>query len=391
MFFAQYQREGRLFLDRSRQTGLLLIFIVAVMLSVPFAYWRVGALTGLVEMLKLLALYLLVVQLVDSRRRLRIYLLVLGLLTVHIAGGAFLDYLRGASHHAQGIDRAIGETSIARNPNQLGTTLAVTVPPLLLLALYRPLRRWRILFGLATLLCVITMALTGSRASLLGFLAGMGYLWWRSRRRLLLATLALPLLVASFVALPDQYRVRYGTLTSGQLDPSSQGRVATWISGLHMVIDRPLFGVGIACFGTAHATDYSSESIRNWMEPHSLYVQVFAELGLVGGAVFALLFIEFFRLNRRVTRRLAAAGDRWSFERTILQGLFTGFVVLIVSGVFGHSLTRYTWYVYSGLGLCILRLYLSETEVTLPADAGSLDAPGSRVPGDKLVPREAIE
>lgn len=374
MFFGQQQREGRLWLDRSRQTGLLFAFVGAVLLSVPFAYWPRGAGQGFIEILKLVALYLLIVHLVDTHLRLRIYIWLLSLLTLYIAADALVAYFHGGYFFAQGIDRAVGETSVANNPNQLGTTMAVAVPLFLLLAAHRPLRGWRILFGLGALISTLTMALTGSRASLLGFIAGMAFLWWRSRHRLLLAAVGVPLLIAGFLALPDQYQTRYGTITREELDGSSLGRVQTWVAGLEMVRDRPVFGVGIRCFGTAHAADYSPGARRNWLESHSLYVQVLAELGLVGAVVFVLLFFEFLRLNRRAARELAAKERSWSLERAVLDGIFAGFLVLLVSGIFGHSLLRYTWYVYAALGVCILRLYESQAGLAAPREIGARDA-----------------
>jgi putative inorganic carbon (hco3(-)) transporter len=362
VLLAQYRREGRIFIDRSRQTTLLMVFLLAVLLSVPFAYWRAGALSGFMEMIKLGVFYLLIVHLIDSRQKLRIFVWVFSALTVYIAATAFGDYLSGSSFFAQGIDRAVGETSVANNPNQLGTTMAVAIPFFLLLALHRPLgwRRW--LFALATPLLLATMAVTGSRASLLGFLGGTVLLWWTSRRRVLLGVLGLLLLVAGFTIMPDQYRTRYSTITKEELDGSSQARVATWITGLQMVADRPAFGVGIRCFGTAHAMKYSGGGERNWLESHSLYVQVLAELGLIGGILFFMLLYEFMRFNRHVARALGAAGERWRFEALLLKALFVGFVTLLITGIFGHSLLRHTWYVYAGLGLCIWRLYCSDPE-----------------------------
>lgn len=357
MLFAQYRREGRLFIDRSRQTTLLLLFLVAVLLSVPLAYWPAGALGGFVEMVKLVIFYLLVAHLIDTRRKLRVFVWALSLLTVYIAVTAFGDYLRGSSFFAQGIDRAVGETSVANNPNQLGTTMAVAVPFFLLLALHRPLgwRRW--LFALPTPLLIATMAVTGSRASLLGFLGGAVYLWWTSRRRLLLGILGLLLLAGGFFALPDQYRERYSTITREELDGSSQARLQTWMTGVKMIADRPVFGVGVRCFGTAHAAGYSPEGRRNWLESHSLYIQVMAELGLVGGLLFLALLVEFLRFNRRTARRIASPEGRWGYEETLLKALHAGFLTLLISGIFGHSLLRHTWYVYAALGLCVWRLH----------------------------------
>ena len=258
MFLAQYRREGRILIDRSRQTTLLTVFLLAVLLSVPLAYWRGGAMTGFSEMLKLVIFYLLIVHLLDTRKRLRIFVGVYSALLVYIALTAFGGYLHGAAFFAQGIDRAVGDTSVANNPNQLGTTMAVTFPLLLLLALHRPLGWRRIPCAFAALLALATMAVTGSRASLLGFLGGVACLCWMSRRRVLLGTLGILLLVAGFAILPDQYQTRYSTITNQALDGSSQGRLSTWLAGVRMVMDRPVFGVGINCFGTAHAANYSS-------------------------------------------------------------------------------------------------------------------------------------
>jgi O-antigen ligase len=154
------------------------------------------------------------------------------------------------------------------------------------------------------------------------------------------------------------------------------------MTGLRMVMDRPFFGVGIRCFGTAHAMNYSPGASRNWLEAHSLYVQVPAELGLVGAAVFFTFVFEFLRLNRRTARRLREAGERWRFERALLDALFAGFVVLLISGFFGHSLLRRTWYLYAGLGLVVQRLLAApgepgpraEPRAVSPARGGPADA-----------------
>ena len=51
--------------------------------------------------------------------------------------------------------------------------------------------------------------------------------------------------------------------------------------------------------------------------------------------------------------------------------LFAGFVVLVVSGIFGHSLYRRTWYLYAGLGLALWRILQDPhiVQVALPLDA----------------------
>jgi len=360
MLASQYFSRGHLFVDRSSQTLWLALFLIPVSLAVPFAYWPSQAAGGLFSLLKLIVFYILIGHLVDSRRRLHVFVFVVCLLTLYLAGSAFAAYLRGGAGYAQGIDRAVGETSAAGNPNSLGTTAAASFPLFLLFALHRPFGRWRALFALSAVVLLVTLAVTGSRASLLGFLGGLACLWWLARRRALVGIVGLLLLGAGFLVLPAQYRERYSTITQSELDASSRERLATWKAGMRMIIDRPLLGVGLGCFGTAHATDYSPESKRSWLRAHSLYVQVPAEVGLTGAAVFFGFLFVFMRTNRRIARELLRRGASWRFEKILMDAIFAGCVVLLISGLFGHSLLRVTWYLFAALGLSVLRRLRAE-------------------------------
>jgi O-antigen ligase len=124
-----------------------------------------------------------------------------------------------------------------------------------------------------------------------------------------------------------------------------------------MVADRPLTGVGVHCFGAANAYTYSTGR-PSWLESHSLYVQVPAEMGLIGAFAFFSFMFAFLRLNRRASRQLAGEDDDWDFERALIQGMFAGYVALLFTGIFGHSMMRETWYLYAALGLATLRIYV---------------------------------
>ncbi len=373
MFLAQQRRDGRFSIDGSRQTILLLSFMVAVLGSVPFAYWRYQAVQGFIEVIKTVIFYLLVVHLVDTRKRLQIFIVLFSVLILYIAGTAFVSYQQGTTFYAQGIERAVGNTSVSENPNSLGTTIAAAIPLFMLLALRAPTLWMKILFGLGVPLLISTLAITGSRASLLGFLGAAVYMWWMSRNRILVGIVGLTILVAGFLVLPEQYQTRYSSMTSGELDASSQGRVTVWKKGARMLVDRPFFGVGINCFGTANADSYSGEGRRSYLRAHNLFVQVFSEVGLIGGILFTAFMYQFLRINRRTSKMLAAAGGRWRFEREVLNAIFAGLVVLLVTGVFGHSLLRRTWYLYAAIGVSVWRLYLDDAQAKLTGRLGAAD------------------
>jgi O-antigen ligase len=203
-----------------------------------------------------------------------------------------------------------------------------------------------------------TLMVTGSRSGFIGFVGSMGYFAWQSRHRVVLGLVGIVLLAGLIVALPEQYQERYATITQSQLDGSSSARLQVWGKGLRMIRDRPLTGVGVDCFGAANAYGYSTGR-RSWLESHSLYIQVPAEMGLIGAFAFFSFMFAFLRLNRR-TARMLADDDDWSFEYALVQGMFAGYVALLFTGIFGHSMMRDTWYLYAALGLATQRIYLAE-------------------------------
>jgi probable O-glycosylation ligase (exosortase A-associated) len=356
VYLEQYRTSRRILIDATRQTRLLLLFVVPILISVLFAYWRFRALASLIDFVKLIVLYLLVVSLLTTRLRLRIYLALFLALICFVAVGAFAGYFGGHAEFSMGIDRAVGSTDLGANANTLAATMAATIPILLVLTFYRRLRGFRFLTGAATLLLVSTAVLTGSRGGLLGLLGGLLFLLWRSRNRLLLGLVGVVILGAGVLWMPEQYKTRYSSIFSSTLDGSSSARLVTWGRGLRMIRDRPLTGVGLGCFGIANLTSYSPEGLRSRLVAHSLYIQVPSEVGLFGALVFFAFLFEVFRLYGRTAQRLRAAGPSWRFEAVVLQGLASGTFVLLITGAFGDNLLRHTWYVYSGMGVAIARL-----------------------------------
>lgn len=378
IFLAMIRRYGAPALDSTRQTRWLLLFTGSILLSIPFSYWIGHAVSTFVEMLKILGFYIMIAHLVDTRKKLRIFLWLYVILIAYVGVGALRGYYAGKLLFAQGIDRAVGATSAGGGENELGTTMA-SVLPLFIVLLLVDRRLWRKFLALAGIgIAAWCMVFTGSRASLLGCLAGLTYLWWISKHRVLVGVAGVLLLVTAFALMPAEYQGRYGTITSGQLDGSSMSRLVVWMTGLHMFIDRPIFGVGAGCFGTAHAMAYSVGR-KNWLESHSLYIQVIAELGLVGAICFFTMLAQFLKLNRQTARLVARLGRDWRWESAVLAALFAGFLVLIVSGVFGHSLYRRTWYIYAALGLAVYRIYRAQAPPEpAPAEAvppGALPEP----------------
>ena len=358
MFLEQYQRERRLFIDGTRQTKTLFLTVLLVVISAVYAYSPSLAINEAIDFIKLVVLYLLIVHMVNTRSR---WWLFLGLWLACVGKTAF-DSLRayffgGWAQYTMGIKRAIGQNDAGGDPNALAVTMSATIPILLLLSFHKPLRWARIPAALLAVLLTVTMALTGSRSGLIGFFSGLLFLWWRGRRRLVTGLCGLAIIGAGLVVLPDQYKTRYATIGSKQIDSSSQGRLDVWKVGLRMVADHPVTGIGIGCFSLAHAERYSPEFQENPLIAHSLYVGVLAELGVCGALVFFAFVFGMLRLNRRAGRALGVDREAWQGESLVLRGMAAGVFCLLLTGVFGTSYTRPTWYVYAAVAAAVMRIH----------------------------------
>lgn len=357
MWSEQHARDRSVAVDATSSTAALGSLTFCVVLSTFYAYRPALALDSTIDFVKIVAWYLLIVHLVNSRPRLWVFWGIWSTCVFKIALDSMRAYFFGGySKYAQGITRAIGQSDAGGDPNHLAATMSVTIPPLLLLAFYKRLRWWRVPAACAVLLFTLTMSLTGSRSGLLGFFAGLAFLWWHGRRRFVVGLVGLAVIVGGLVILPEQYKTRYATITSKTLDGSSQGRINVWKVGLRILGDHPFTGIGVGGFSAAHAEVYSPDFQRNDLVSHSLYVELLSEMGLFGAAAFFWYIGTVCRLNRRTWLRLAGGAGAWEGERRLLLGMAAGIACLLLTGVFGTNFARHTWYVYGALIVAITRL-----------------------------------
>ncbi len=234
--------------------------------------------------------------------------------------------------------RAIGP-AFYQNPNELA---ALTILMLgLALALWagasrRSPLRWIGLVSAA--LCVVTILLTQSRGAVLA-LTGMALLTGvalaRHRPRVLLgfaAVVGLGLYLA-----PAGLWERLGGLrnatsveTIGAMDPegSARERFAVLQTAARIVVDHPLFGVGLGAYTLANA-DYNPATGRK--DTHNTYLNVAAEAGLPGLILFVALVTNVLRSARNARRRARLVSPA---QAEMLRWLQYGVIGYLIAGVF---------------------------------------------------------
>lgn len=117
--------------------------------------------------------------------------------------------------------------------------------------------------------------------------------------------------------LAHQFDSQHGTLAL---------RLAIWKVTLRMLGDHPLFGAGISAYQAVMA-HYRTRNLHPEPYAHDIILTTWSEVGLIGLAAFAVIFIG---LLWRARRAFGSAGDIY---RPLLWGIFAAWVVLGIHGL----------------------------------------------------------
>jgi O-antigen ligase len=262
--------------------------------------------------------------------------------------------------------------ALTLDPNHLGIML---VPPLLvLLPLYLRLERGhRLRMPLAALLGFLFVAelATLSRSGLLGIAAGVLVLAVPYRRYWLSARLLVPLgAVVGLVAVVVAQRADFFETVLRARTSVGGGSTRVHLEFYELLppvlSDHPLFGLGLNTFSTYYEFVTGK---TNW-GPHSFYVALLSENGLVGAALFlAYLVFLFRRLGalRALGRRLARAGDAAAARiRPLGWGLTAALVGTLAANAFYLTMQMYYFFVFAMLAVAAPAVFVKRAPKETP-------------------------
>jgi hypothetical protein len=245
--------------------------------------------------------------------------------------------------------------ALTGDPNHLGIVLCV---PLLVLApiylrLERGHRLRRPLGALLALLLLVEIA-TLSRSGILGLIVGFLVLILPYRRKLRTRQALAPVagmvgVIALVAAVKTDYvrTVFHARVSTGNESTSTHLGVYDFIPQIFH--QHPLFGLGLNNFSVYYQLVTGK---TNW-GPHSFYVALFVDTGLVGVAVFAAFIWYFFRrlaAGGKVGRVLAEQRDPVSARvRPLVWGLAAALVATMAANAFYLTMTFFYFYAFVAL------------------------------------------
>lgn len=305
-----------------------LVFLLFLTLTTVFAVYPADAWEHWQKVAKIQLVALLTVPLMATRERLHklVWVIALSLAFFGAKGGLYVLRTGGGSGLVWGPPGGF----ISGN-NELALALVMTLPLLFFL------RRWAsrvwvqrvmlVVIGLT----VISILGSFSRGALLGTLASMAFLAWKSGRKLPVIAAALAGLLVAFFVLPQTWWSRMNTIESYEQDTSATQRLDAWRLGFNVANARPL-GCGFDCYTEEMYLKYQPNFLKP-QDSHSIYFEVLGEHGWLGLFLFLGLFVvAWLQANRTIASANFRSELQW--ECDLLRMVQVSVIGYAVGGAF---------------------------------------------------------
>jgi O-antigen ligase len=296
-------------------TELKMVLLIALLgfASIPLSAAPQDGMKVMTDVfLKVVAIFILMINLIDTRERLQKMMKLVVIAGSVLAIFAIGNYLAGkfvVTDKQVGIRIAGVVGGIFGNPNDLAISLALLVPLALGLALMSR-GTSRLFYLICSGLLSLGVILTFSRGGFLG-LAAMGLVLLKrfGRQHRAATALAVVFVVLFFtVAMPVGYSERISSIFEGGNDPTGSIRARRELlqRATYLAVSHPVIGLGIG--------NFHIYSIRE-QRAHNSYLEISAELGVLGLIAYLIMLFSPLRRLRAIQREYQPDRDRSGADR----------------------------------------------------------------------------
>jgi len=346
----------------------MLINAVSMIFSAGFVLSWVGFFG---KELKFIAIYFMLVEVINSRERLRNVLIVIVASAVLIIADAGVQYFRGADF-LRGYGWARLRASFATASGFSGWIVVIIPLFLGMLTAGKAIgRSLKALLSILIVLLLVCLMMTYARGGWLGFVIGIslmaGYVFKNLtlKVKLLCSSVVIGLL-AIFLIFPQPIKAKVTaigriTIKSNETinarvkstlktkEGSTPMRFYLWKESLRIIRDYPLTGCGLNTYSIVAKYYKSFEGGGGY--PHNSYLQMAAETGIPGLISFIWILIELFKAG------FMALAKR---KNPLLLGLLSGILAFLVQAFFDTHLYSLQlvilfWFVM-GLTMAVIKI-----------------------------------
>jgi putative inorganic carbon (hco3(-)) transporter len=276
--------------------------------------------------MKIFLMVLVTIALIDTRRKLEIFIIVCtGSIALLAVKGGLFTLATGGQYRVNGPGGFIGGN------NEMACATIIMIPFLYYLLLQYKNRWIQLAIKGAMVLSTISALGSFSRGGLLAVVAMLVFLWFHVRRRLLGLLIALPLAAFGLTLLPEHWWVRMETIQTYEQDDSALGRLNAWAFCFNVAKDR-FFGGGFIMYSQEMFERYAPDPERVHGS-HSIYFQMMGEHGFIGLAVFLSIGL-FTWLEARKLIQLSKGRPDLSWAGDLGRMIHVSMVGFAVGGAF---------------------------------------------------------
>ncbi len=357
-------------------TKIFAVFLGLLVVSTMFATLTMTAYETTKTVFSYLLIYWVLVRQANDVRRLKGVFI--SLIIVHLAIAGLNPALFTSPDSRVGINSG----AFLGDGNDFALSVNICVPLCLFLLFESKTRLQKAVWGGALLVLVLCVVATKSRGGTVALGSTALYFWWRSRRKLLTASLFVLTAAVVVAWAPASYFDRMSMIADSQ-ESSAQGRIMAWKAAVQMAVANPFLGAGAGHFPMVYGTMYRVEGTP-WLTAHSVYFLVLGELGLPGFAVLLTFIFSNLAANRRLSadlRRLSS--DRASTAGSLLACSSAALVAFATGGAF-LSVAYYPHiYVLAGVLVTARHVARVQLEVREPCSDDQANL-GARAPRLRL-------
>ncbi len=369
--------SGLLFLERDKLKGraqdpvfqAVLVLLGYMVLSLPLVEYQGSVIRqNLPEFVKAIVFLFFTALIIDSRRRLVLFLWVfVGCQVIRVLEPLYLnvteDYWGSATYIGGGefAGRLSGAPSDVINPNELGFVIA-TVMPFLHYLLFTG--RWYAkLIYMALVPCLLyALILTMSRGGFIALLVVGWIVFKNSSHKFMLILVAIGIGIGGWSVMDPLQKDRYMSLfvSDAKGSATTQGRIGGIIAEFKLGLKRPIVGHGVGTTPEAKANTWGSVQAS-----HNMYGELLIEIGVIGFVLFLRFIVKIYKQFMRNRELLKKLGSDfiYRFYFNLNNAFVAMFWMYAVYSLNYWGLSQYYWYLFGGLAIAFGQIVEKDTAV----------------------------
>jgi len=368
------------FVDKQSKIGssalnwLIVLFLLQCVVSAYYAYDSSYAFSHLNIVETWVVVFFLVSGIVNSERRLFLFVIVYLLCNFKMSQFGFFSWARrGFGFASWGITGA----GWFRNSGELGLQMSLFFAYTICFVFF--LRRywtgwvkWLMYFmPVSAFACVIA---SSSRGAIVGEVGVLLYLSLFSKSRVKTWMASAAVLLVAYLVAPPQLLARF--YSAGE-DVTSLSRIAYWTDALDMLRRHPYFGVGYYNWIPYYRDHYFDPQLYWRVEAaHNTYLQMGAELGYAGLGIFLVMVVVSFVTNARSAR--LAKREGFEFLRGFALAMNAAGAGLVLGSVFLTAFFLPNYWIHFALTVCLKTVVRTKVESVEASGVGRAASESTR-------------